>query len=47
MLARFVASFIPQAELVTITGTGHLPPLEQPDVFHTHLLRFLKRHAEV
>ena len=46
-LARFVASSIPQADLVTITGTGHLPPLEQPDVFHPHLLRFLERHAQL
>ncbi|WP_459864340.1 alpha/beta fold hydrolase [Calditerricola yamamurae] len=44
-LAQFVAASIPRAELVTLTGTGHLPPLEQPDVFHAYLLRFLERHA--
>lgn len=45
-LAQFVASSIPQAELITITGTGHFPPLEQPDAFHAHLIRFLERHAQ-
>lgn len=44
-LAQFVAASIPRAELVTLTGTGHLPLLEQPDVFHAYLLRFLERHA--
>lgn len=44
-LAQFVASSLPHAELVTLAGTGHLPPLEQPDLFHAHLLRFLERHA--
>ncbi|BCU80490.1 alpha/beta hydrolase [Polycladomyces abyssicola] len=45
-LAQRIASAIPQAELITMAGTGHLPPLEQPDSFHAHLLRFLERHAQ-
>jgi len=44
-LAQRIASAIPKAELITMEGTGHLPPLEQPDSFHDHLLRFLERHA--
>jgi pimeloyl-ACP methyl ester carboxylesterase len=39
--ARHMHERIPAAELAVIRGAGHLPGLEQPDVFNAVLARFL------
>lgn len=35
---------LPNAELVTLPGTGHIPAIENPDAFHRALLGFLESH---
>ncbi len=41
--ARAIADLVPGAELVEISGAGHLANLEQPEVFNAALSRFLAR----
>jgi 3-oxoadipate enol-lactonase len=36
-----LAGCLPDPEVVVMEGVGHLPNLERPDAFNTHLLRFL------
>ena len=38
---REMARQIPDAQIVTITGTGHLSYLERPEIFNELVLRFL------
>jgi pimeloyl-ACP methyl ester carboxylesterase len=38
-----LAGCLPDPEVVIMEGVGHLPNLERPDAFNTHLLRFLTR----
>jgi pimeloyl-ACP methyl ester carboxylesterase len=38
-----VAQALPQAEVVSIAGAGHLAPLETPEEFSALLLGFLDR----
>jgi pimeloyl-ACP methyl ester carboxylesterase len=33
---------LPQARLVAVEGSGHLPQWEQPDVVHPELIKFLR-----
>lgn len=40
-----IAELLPDAELVRVPGTGHLPMLERPDVVTAHLLGMLSRCA--
>ncbi|MBR7801006.1 alpha/beta fold hydrolase [Undibacterium fentianense] len=35
---------IPDLEFVEIDQAGHLPHIEQPEIFHQHLLTFLQKH---
>jgi pimeloyl-ACP methyl ester carboxylesterase len=39
--AVVLAGCLPDPEVVVMEGVGHLPNLERPDAFNTHLLRFL------
>ena len=41
--ARTMAELVPGAELVEISGAGHLANLEQPEAFNAALGRFLAR----
>ncbi len=43
--ARFLATRIPDASLVTIAGSGHLSNLEQPERFNAALDAFLAPHT--
>jgi 3-oxoadipate enol-lactonase len=43
-LARQLATRIPGAELAMMPGVGHLPNLEQPDLFDRTVLDFIRRH---
>ena len=36
-----LAGCLPDPDVVVMKGAGHLPNLERPDAFNTHLLRFL------
>jgi pimeloyl-ACP methyl ester carboxylesterase len=38
-----MASALPDARLVVMPGTGHLPPLERPDEFIQHAQVLLRR----
>src|SRR6185436_8703597 len=38
---RQMASLMPQARLVVIPGSGHLPMWERPEVFNRELLAFI------
>lgn len=40
--ADALAALMPKAEVVTLSGTGHLPPLEAPDEFTAALARWLE-----
>ncbi len=42
-ITRELAGCLPDPEVVLLEGIGHLPNLEQPDVFNEHLLSFLTR----
>jgi len=33
---------LPQARLVTVEGSGHLPQWEQPEIVHPELIKFLQ-----
>ena len=44
--AELLAESLPDAELVIIPGAGHLPNLEQPDVFNDAVRGFLERYYE-
>jgi pimeloyl-ACP methyl ester carboxylesterase len=35
---------LPNGEMVTLPGTGHIPAIEDPDAFHRALLGFLEAH---
>lgn len=39
------AALEPQCELVIVPGAKHAPNLDDPGLFHTRLIEFLKRHA--
>jgi pimeloyl-[acyl-carrier protein] methyl ester esterase len=39
---RFVANAAPNAQRVVIAGAGHVPHLEAPDVFFTHVEAFVR-----
>jgi len=41
--ARAMADLVPGAELVELSGAGHLANLEQPLAFNAALVRFLER----
>jgi len=41
-LAKHIADTIPGAELVLLPNLGHVPHLENPDMFYPPLLKFLK-----
>ena len=41
--ARLIQSLVTDAELVEIPEAGHLPPIENPDVFDQVLIEFLDR----
>ena len=41
--AEQIAELVPQAEVVTVAGAGHLAPLEAPEEFRAILLGFLDR----
>jgi 3-oxoadipate enol-lactonase len=41
-MAEFMRDRIPDAEMVVIEESGHMPNLEQPDVFNSELLEFLQ-----
>jgi 2-hydroxy-6-oxonona-2,4-dienedioate hydrolase len=41
-VARNASSLLGRPRLITISGAGHAPYLEQPDAFHAHVLAFLK-----
>jgi 3-oxoadipate enol-lactonase len=43
-LARQLAGRIPGAELVLMPGVGHLPNIEQPELFDRTVLDFIRRH---
>lgn len=45
--AREMAMHIPNAELITIPGSGHMPMLEQPKLFHARLREFLREPGAV
>ncbi len=45
--AREMAIEIRGAELITIPGSGHMPMLEQPTIFHERLRTFLERPGAV
>ena len=45
--AREIAMEIPNAELVTIPGSGHMPMLEQPKTFHARLRTFLENPGAI
>ena len=40
--SKYIASQIPGAEIVMLPGLGHVPHLENPDMFYPPLLKFLK-----
>lgn len=40
-IARWMALRIPRAEVAIVAGAGHLPHLEQPEIFHRVVARFL------
>jgi pimeloyl-ACP methyl ester carboxylesterase len=44
-IADKLAASIPNAERVTIAGSGHLPSLERPDEFDRVVLAFLAKHG--
>jgi pimeloyl-ACP methyl ester carboxylesterase len=41
--AQFLADSIPNAQLVTLSGAGHLANLENPDAFNSAVREFLDR----
>ncbi len=41
---KLLARLLPEAELLTLKGAGHLAPLEQPDAFSGATLAFLAAH---
>jgi pimeloyl-ACP methyl ester carboxylesterase len=41
-VARRLCAVLPHAELQTVSGCGHMPFIERPDVFTEKLLRFLE-----
>lgn len=43
--SKYIASVIPNAELVMLPNLGHVPHLENPDMFYPPLLKFLKEDA--
>jgi pimeloyl-ACP methyl ester carboxylesterase len=43
-LARQLAGRIPGAELAMMPGVGHLPNIEQPDLFDRTVLDFIRKH---
>lgn len=43
--AEVLKGLLPDAELVTLPGTGHIPTIESPEAFREALLRFLDGHA--
>jgi pimeloyl-ACP methyl ester carboxylesterase len=45
--SRAIAIEIPNAELITIPGAGHMPMLEQPKAFNARLREFLANPAAV
>jgi 3-oxoadipate enol-lactonase len=45
-LARQLAERIPGAELVMMAGVGHLPNLEQPELFNRTVLEFMRKHRQ-
>jgi 3-oxoadipate enol-lactonase len=45
-LARQFAERIPGAELVMMPGVGHLPNIEQPELFNRTVLEFIGKHRE-
>jgi pimeloyl-ACP methyl ester carboxylesterase len=45
--SRQMAVAIPNAELITIPGSGHMPMLEQPKQFHARLRTFLENPGAV
>jgi len=40
--SEWITKSLPQARLVAVEGSGHLPQWEQPDVVHPELIRFLQ-----
>ncbi len=44
--AESMTAALPQAELVVIPGAGHLPNLEQPEIFNNAVLGFLEQFYE-
>ena len=44
--AELLAGSLPDAELVIVPGAGHLPNMEQPDVFNDAVRGFLERYYE-
>ncbi len=43
--AAFIAKTIPKGELDLLPNLGHVPHIESPDLFYSHLLKFLKSDA--
>lgn len=41
---RKLLQTLPQAELVLVEQAGHLPMLEQPEIFHAAITAFFKKH---
>ena len=44
---RATTELVPGSRFVEIAGVGHLPCVEQPDVFANHLMTFLKEDLHV
>jgi pimeloyl-ACP methyl ester carboxylesterase len=43
--AAYIAKTIPRGELDLLPNLGHVPHIEAPDLFYSHLLKFLKSDA--
>ena len=44
--SEYLMSELPQARLVAVEGSGHLPQWEQPDIVHPELIEFLKAEGK-
>jgi pimeloyl-ACP methyl ester carboxylesterase len=44
---REILSLLPNAEMITLANTGHIPAIEDPEQFHRALLMFLTAKAPV
>jgi len=42
-LANELASLIPGSRLIVLASLGHLPPIENPEIFNRTLLEFLQK----